>query len=144
MVHPDDVRNDALLEKLEDKERYILLVNEYCIRNCSLRALHYAEHSREALDFGAHNISAFEKSQRANGCMNLFTLLTNEQRSVLAMSNLEIAHLREMGFRHFKLQGRGHTHAGTLLSDMLRLVLRNDDADENTMHEIGHRFWESI
>ena len=41
MVHPDDVLNYDLLEKIEDKERHILLVNEYCIRNCPLRAFHY-------------------------------------------------------------------------------------------------------
>ena len=39
MVHPDDVLNDGLLEQLEDKERYILLINEYCIRHCPLRLM---------------------------------------------------------------------------------------------------------
>ncbi len=144
MVHPDDVTNDVLLEKLEDKERYILLVNEYCIRNCPLRGRHYAEHSREALDFMGYSTAGFEKAQRTNGCMSLFTLLTDERRGVLALSTPEIAHLRDMGFRHFKLQGRGHDHAGTLLSDLLRLVLRNDGEDENAMHELCHRFWETI
>ena len=30
MVHPDDVLNYDLLEKIEDKERHVLLINEYC------------------------------------------------------------------------------------------------------------------
>ena len=37
MVHPDDVLNYDLLEQIEDKERHILLINEYCIRNCPIR-----------------------------------------------------------------------------------------------------------
>ena len=51
MVHPDDVLNYDLLEKLEDKDRHILLVNEYCIRQCPLRPLHYKTLSESALDF---------------------------------------------------------------------------------------------
>ncbi len=144
MVHPDDVFNYPLLEQLEDKERYILLINEYCIRNCPLRPLHYRELSHTALDFMGYDSSEFEKKQNTNGCRSLYTLLTDEKRSVLALSTPEIARLREMGFRHFKLQGRGHANAASILFDLLRLVLRNDSATENAMHALGQHFWESL
>ncbi len=144
MVHPDDVLNDTLLEKLEDKEKYILLVNEYCIRNCPLRPLHYDELSRMALDFLSHDGAEFDAKQNTNGCRSLYTLLTDPKRGVLALNTPEIAHLRDMGFRHFKLQGRGHANASSILFDLLRLVLRNDSATENAMHALGQRFWESI
>ncbi len=144
MVHPDDVFNYELLEKLEDKERYILLVNEYCIRNCPLRGKHYDSLSRTALDFLSYDTSEFDALQATNGCRNLYTLLVDEKRSVLALNTPEIARLREMGFRHFKLQGRGHANASSILFDLLRLVLRNDSASENAMHALGQRFWESI
>ncbi len=144
MVHPDDVLNDTLLEQLRDKERYILIVNEYCIRNCPLRPFHYETLSRQALDFMGSNATMFEKAQNSNGCLNLLTQLTDKKRGVMALSIPEMTHLRDMGFRHFKLQGRGNTHAGTLLSDLLRLVLRNDEKDENAMHSLSHRFWESL
>ncbi len=144
MVHPDDVLNYKLLEKLEDKERYILLVNEYCVRNCPIRGLHYDSLSRMSLDFLSHDSSDFEKKQSTNGCRSLLTLLTDEKRGVLALNTPEIAILREMGFRHFKLQGRGHANASAILFDLLRLVLRNDNASENAMHTLGQRFWESI
>ncbi len=144
MVHPDDVFNYDLLEKLEDKEKYILLVNEYCIRNCPLRSLHYDALSRTALDFLSCDTSDFDEKQSKNGCRSLYTLLTDPKRSVLALNTPEIARLREMGFRHFKLQGRGHANASSILFDLLRLVLRNDSVSENAMHALGQRFWESI
>ena len=144
MVHPDDVLNYDLLEKLEDKERHILLVNEYCIRNCPLRGLHYDSLSQTALNFLSFDGSDFEKKQATNGCRSLYTLLTDARRSVLALNTPEIARLREMGFRHFKLQGRGHANASSILFDLLRLVLRNDTTSENALHALGQRFWESI
>ncbi len=144
MVHPDDVLNEKLLEQLEDKERHILLVNEYCIRNCPLRGQHYDALSRLSLDFSGFNTAPFEKKQKGNGCQSVQTLLTDAKRSVLALNTPEISRLREMGFRHFKLQGRGHGNAGALLADLLRLVLRYDEEDENAMHGIGQKFWESL
>lgn len=144
MVHPDDVLNYDLLEQIEDKERHILLVNEYCIRHCPLRPYHYASLSDLALNFLSNDGSDFDKRQDTNGCKDMGTLLTHEKHSVLALNNIEIKRLRDMGFRHFKLQGRGHANASSVLFDLLRLVLRNDGADENAMHAISQRFWESI
>ena len=71
-------------------------------------------------------------------------MLTDEQKSVLALNTPEIKRLRDMGFRHFKVQGRGHANASGILFDLLRLVLRNDEANENAMHRNGQMFWESI
>ncbi len=143
MVHPDDVLNYDLLEQLEDKERYILIVNEYCIRNCPIRHLHYDALSKLSLDFSGFKTAHFEKKQQGNGCQDVRNMLTSPKHSVLAQTNAEIARLRELGFRHFKLQGRGLSNAGTLMSDLLRLVLRNDAEDENAMHSLGQRFWET-
>lgn len=144
MVHPDDVLNYNLLEKIEDKERHILLINEYCIRQCPMRAYHYKTLSESALSFMSFDNSNFEARQATNGCRSLHTLLTDEQKSVLALNTPEIKRLRDMGFRHFKVQGRGHANASGILFDLLRLVLRNDEANENAMHRNGQMFWESI
>ncbi len=144
MVHPDDVLNYDLLEKIEDKERHILLVNEYCIRNCPLRPLHYKTLSESAFRFLSYDSSDFEKRQSTNGCQDLFTLLADPNRSVLCLNTPEMQRLRDMGFRHFKLQGRGHNNASSILFDLLRLALRNDAADENAMHFAGQMFWESL
>ena len=144
MVHPDDVLNYNLLKKIEDKERHILLINEYCIRNCPIRPLHYRSLSESALAFMSYDSSSFETRQAGNGCRNLHTLLTDEHKSVLALNTPEIQKLRDMGFRHFKVQGRGHANASSILFDLLRLALRNDLPGENAMHRTGQLFWESL
>lgn len=144
MIHPDDVLNYDLLEKIEDKERHILLINEYCIRNCPIRPLHYRSLSESALSFMSYDSAPFEAKQAANGCRSLYTLLTDEKKSVLALNTPEISRLREMGFRHFKVQGRGHANASAILFDLLRLVLRADEPGENAMHRNGQMFWESF
>lgn len=144
MVHPDDVLNYDLLEKIEDKDRHILLINEYCIRNCPLRAYHYNTLSKLSLNFMSFDSSDFEKKKANNGCNSLYTLLTHPEKNVLALNTPEIQKLRDMGFKHFKMQGRGHSNASSILFDLLRLVFRTDQADENAMHRNGQMFWESI
>ncbi len=144
MVHPDDVLNYDLLEQIEDKERHILLINEYCIRNCPIRPFHYHSLSESSLAFMSYDNSKFEKRQATNGCRSLYTLLADEHKSVLALNTPEIQKLRDMGFRHFKVQGRGHANASSILFDLLRLALRNDAPGENAMHRNGQMFWESI
>lgn len=144
MVHPDDVRRPELLEKLEDKDKYILIINEYCIRNCPIRPYHYRTLSEYALNFLSYDDSHFMKAKAGNGCGELHTLLSDETRRVLALNEPELDALYDMGFRHFKLQGRGHANAVPLLTDLLRLILRSDTATQNSMHAAGVRFWESL
>ena len=144
MVHPDDVLNYDLLEKLEDKDRYILLINEYCIRNCPIRAFHSQTMSQMSLNYTGYDDSEFERRRSTNGCVNLLTLLANSDKGVLALSTPEIERLYAMGFRHFKVQGRGAPNAGPISLDLLRLVLGRDTDDENAMHRNSQMFWESI
>ena len=144
MVHPDDVLNYDLLESLEDKNRYILLINEYCIRACPLRGFHYRSLSENALNFLGYDGREFDKRQVGNGCRELEKMLTMERYGVLALNTPEIQRLYDMGFRHFKLQGRGHSNASSILFDLMRLTWRNDAANENRMHAICQRFLESL
>ena len=80
MVHPDDVLNYDLLEKIEDKERHILLVNEYCIRHCPLRPYHYSSLSEMSLDYFGYDGSDFDKRQNTNGCNAFYARLTENFR----------------------------------------------------------------
>ena len=123
---------------------WLLLVNEYCIRNCPIRSFHYRSLSELALNFLSYDDSRFAQAQANNGCGNLHTLLSDEKRRVLALNEPEINALYDMGFRHFKLQGRGHANAAPLLADLLRLILRSDGPAESSMHAVGVRFWESL
>lgn len=144
MVHPDDVLNTDLLSKLEDKDRYICLINEYCIRNCPLRPYHYKSLSEESLNFLSYDGTAFDKKQMTNGCRDIQTMLTDPAKGVLALSTPEIQRLYDMGYRHFKLQGRGNANASGILFDLIRLVLRNDEPGENDMHAVVQHFWEHL
>lgn len=144
MVHPDDVLNDSLLESLEDKGRYTLLVNEYCIRNCPIRPYHYKSLSEQALDFFGYDGQEFERRQLNNGCRDLSRMLTEERLGVLALHTQELAHLYEMGFRRFKLQGRGHANASSILFDLMRLAWRTDRPDENVMQAVAQQFLEHL
>lgn len=144
MVHPDDVLHPELLEQLENKDKYILLINEYCIRNCPIRHLHYRELSQTSLTYLSHDAREFEEKQAKNGCRNISAMLANNRHSVLALNEQEMKTLYDLGFRHFKIQGRGHSNAVPLLTDLLRLCLRPDKEDENAMHATSVRFWESL
>lgn len=144
MVHPDDVLNYDLLEKLEDKQRYICLVNEYCIRNCPLRPFHYKSLSEESLNFIGYDGREFESAQSKNGCRDLQRMLMDPQAGVLALNVPELRCLYDMGFRHFKLQGRGHANGAAILFDLIRLAWKNDAPSENTMHAVAQRFLESL
>lgn len=144
MVHPDDVLNDELLLRLGEKDRYICLVNEYCIRQCPLRVMHYRTHSANALDFFGYDSSEFNKLQQKNGCADLRHMLCHEKNGVLALNTPELQHLYDLGFRHFKLQGRGHTNASAILFDLIRLALRQDAPSENMMHAVSQRLMEYL
>lgn len=143
MIHPDDTVNFDLLEKLEDKDKYELIVNEFCMRSCPIRHLHYESLSKTALHFFSCDNSDFDKLIAKNGC-NFVNYLLSSPHSTAALTRDEIKRLYDMGFRRFKLQGRGLANAAPILFDLLRLVLREDEADENVMQTIKMRFWEML
>lgn len=136
MIHPDDVFNWDLLEKLDDRDRYEFIINEYCIRNCPLRPEHYRMMSLMSFDYFGFDGDSFARKLEKNGCRSLATLLTSRKHGTSALSVKEISRIYEMGFRNFKMQGRGAGDAGLILFDLLRLVLNEDEEDENAMHRI--------
>ncbi len=142
MMHPDDVLNLEFIDQLPDKERIILLINEYCVRNCPIRHWHYDVLSSLSINPYEEADAEFTKLQANNGCTSLHNLLTSSQHGTIAQSDSEIEKLYQMGFRHFKLQGRGIGNAVPQLTNMLRLILRVDGANENSMHAIQQLFWE--
>ncbi len=144
MIHPDDVFNFDLLEKLEDKDRYELIVNEYCIRHCPIRALHYRVLSQWSLDYLGFPGDKAEDRMAKNGCSSLEVLATHPRHFAVALSHDELKKAYDMGFRKFKVQGRGHANASLSLFDLLRLTLKEDTLDENRMHLLKLQFLESI
>lgn len=143
MIHPDDTFNFKLLEQLENKHQFELIINEYCIRNCPIRHLHYKSLSQSALNFFGHE-DEFEKTRRGNGCSSLNVLLNSTTKNVSALNTAEIEQLYQMGFRVFKMQGRGMTNASGILFDLLRLLLNSERDDAIILTRLKRQFLESL
>lgn len=144
MIHPDDVFNYDLLEQLEDKEHYELILNEYCMRNCPMRAYHYTTMAEQAFDIDGYDTTKFYKALERNGCRDLPAMLTNPRVGVAALSTPEIQRLYDMGFRKFKLQGRAHPNALPLIYDLLRFMLPEEHEDDTLWLSLGTAFLESF
>ena len=126
MIHPDDNFDLELLAKLEEKDRYEILVNEPCIRNCQRRKLHYTLLSENSLR--PHDSILIQKIHdltRLNQCDSPDLLFhpagAPHRTSVLADS--EIRRLYELGFRNLKVQGRGMCSPTAMLLELSRLML---------------------
>lgn len=143
MVHPNDADNFVLMEKLEDKDKYEILVNENCVRQCPIRHKHYDSLSKTALNFLGYD-DHFEELRLKNGCAKLDVLLSSSSICTTQLAPPEIKTLYNMGYRKFKIQGRGLMNSGSQIFDMLRLMLRADEPDEYIMTDTKARFLEFI
>ena len=144
MIHPDDVFNYSLLEQLEDKNRYELILNEYCMRNCPMRAFHYNTMAEQAFNIDGYDTTKFYTALERNGCRNLTAMLTDPKVGVSALTTPEIQTLYDMGFRKFKLQGRAHPNAMPLIYDLLRFMLPEEDENDTLWLSLGTAFLESF
>ena len=115
MVHPDDNFNKPLLEKMaEDPHKYELLVNEMCSLFCPVRDEHYYFYARTTLQPRKGNFiikdpnlpSAFP--EKICGRVNYFNPDPSKRTNIRStqLNVEEVKTLYDMGFRHFKLQGR--------------------------------------
>lgn len=144
MIHPDDVFNFDLLEKLEDKGRYELILNEYCMRNCPMRAFHYTTMAEQAFDIDGYDTTKFYKALSRNGCSSTNAMLADPAVGVAALTTPEIDRLYEMGFRKFKLQGRAHPNALPLINDLLRFMLPPGEQQDTLWLSFCTAFLESF
>lgn len=127
VVHPDDGRNPKLLEQLEP-EKAEILVNENCGPNCPHRARHYDGFARLQQARGTDQQGPVEQElqqlETNCRCPNFLPRLPNRERSCnLTMPELKAAY--DLGFRHFKLQGRANdpfTYAFDLTRYMLEPI----------------------
>lgn len=110
VLQPDDNFNVALLTEIKNKERFELLVNEGCVRNCPYRKQHYDAMSNIALkgytDFSP--ISIYTGIGNRCGQFNYSHPTPSKRPTSVScrMKNNEVSELYDLGFRHFKLQGR--------------------------------------
>lgn len=126
MLHPDDVLNPALLRQLKNKDKYALLVNEPCVRNCQVRQRHYQIVSDSVTNILDPTLADKEWQLTVqNGCKNLETLLLDDERRTLVLSSAEIQGLYGLGFRHFKIQGRGMRSEQAMFLELHRILFNH-------------------
>ena len=127
MVHPDDVVNPDLLRQLEHKDKYALLINEPCIRNCQVRKRHYQIVSDSVTNILDPTFGEKEWALTVqNGCKNLENLLLAEENRTLVLSSAEIKGLYDLGFRHFKIQGRGMRSEYAMILELYRVLFNHN------------------
>ncbi len=140
MLHPDDGFNIPLLKKIADSgkmEQYEIIVNENCVKDCSVRKSCYQSIGKDAIT-GWHGQFHFVDSYPEHdaeddnpdpkcGRMNYFHS-DPKYRTAKRSGNFTLKELEEiydMGFRHFKLQGRDDQWT-FMRYDFIRYVLESD------------------
>lgn len=116
LVVPDyrDNVNKEFLESLEDKDKIELLINPYCNPECKCREDHYMRLSKQQIGF---------KNMFSEPC-------PDEQRGFLEVLKMyptvfkteDISTLIEMGFKHFKIEGRTNHNVDVIESYVYYMV----------------------
>lgn len=157
VVHPDDCRNPELLDQL-DRDKAEIILNENCAIHCPSRPRHYDVYARwqKAISGGqpAITLNSFtpaserqmlewEMRQIMDQCgspMDLECLIRRKRNCNLTDAETRIVY--DLGFRHFKLQGRSdfphfyaydltryllepHLVAPVVYKTLLRTILNN-------------------
>jgi collagenase-like PrtC family protease len=142
VVHLDDYQDPRLLDQL-DRTRAEIIVNENCLRGCPRRARHYEltarEHQcvvdRQLTVTGGPGDTLLQR-RRAEQEVEQFMAdcpanplnrqIGKRQRNCNFTRN-ELKSLYDMGFRHFKIQGR-NDNAFVFAYDLARYTLEPDCA----------------
>jgi len=108
-----------------DPEKIEIIVNEPCIFNCHNRAAHYRLIANASSD--VYNIEHFEtvKAFVRSKCRVSKQITHEEKTRNCRLTQSEVKHLYDAGFRHFKIQGR--SDAGYLFFyDLCEYILEKD------------------
>jgi len=115
VLHPDDNFDIPLLEELSPyADRIEILVNEPCVVNCKIRKLHYTSVAQKGLSF-KEELSVNNEDEHEWNFFNLTEAIdcgldvANKPKinvRTCASSGTEVIEMYNMGYRHFKLQGR--------------------------------------
>ena len=124
VVHPDDCRDLKLLDQL-DRDKAEIIINENCVADCPTRPKHYDAYARlqRALGTPQEQVVQNEINQIVASCHS--PLRPNrlcEHRRSCNLDRAELKAIYDMGFRHFKLQGRADDPF-TYAYDLVRITL---------------------
>ena len=116
LVVPDyrDNINKEFLESLKHKEKIELLVNPYCNPECKRRAEHYKILSTQQIGFS--EMSEFRCPDENRGFLEVLGMYP----TVLKKENIQ--ELIQMGFKHFKIEGRTNHNVDVIESYVYYMV----------------------
>ena len=101
-----DNKNMNFLEKLEDKNKIEILINEKCPSACKIRKMHYELASKKiCYKMPASECPAFDCLRSKADTKGFYRCLKNSLDTNLTHSEL-YGKYYDMGFRHFKIVGR--------------------------------------
>lgn len=120
-----DYRNNnnyEFLEKIEDKGRVEIVLNEICSPDCKVRKEHFDYHSKMQLNYETLNSYDWECNDGSEGFYKSF-----KNRSFVKLEDLQ--RLKEMGFKHFKIQGR-YGNPAEVLENYVYYMIKPEYRDE--------------
>lgn len=112
VLQPDDNFNLELLNSLKQKEKFELLVNEPCVKDCSFRKRHYDDTSKVAIG-GYKDYSPMKKYFEMGSVCGIINYSNPDPRmrtrkTSCRMTREEVKEVYDLGFHLFKLQGRSN------------------------------------
>lgn len=125
-IHPADNVKWDMMEKLSDKDKFEITINDPCLRTCPVRRDHMKALSliREN-PYSAEFLQQRHKLLQMARCEQIGTNLEKEKMTLL-LTNSEWRRLYEMGFRRFRIQSESFRNEITFLWDMCRALLGYD------------------
>ncbi len=133
VVDPDDSRDLKLMDQL-DRDKAEIMLNESCVAFCPDRARHYQAYARLQRAIGTPDQQAAQAEAdriRASCRSPMSVNLAGHNERSCNMERSEVKALYDMGFRHFKLQGR-LDDPFTFSYDLVRFLLEPDIAAPRT------------
>jgi len=135
VVAVDDYFNFELLEKL-DKDKAEILVNSPCVMGCPHKAEHYDKmaslHEHHSL-LDMVDLEDFQKSHCK--AYPIRKQIGHGRNYMLTYS--ELKKIYDLGFRHFKLQGRYTASQSSILYDMATYIFEPDYMSALIFHAFG-------
>ncbi len=120
ILHPADGSRSEITKDLKDKNKFVFIVNDPCLRTCPVRRDHLRCLSACRLEpFKVEHQHSIAKLIQQTACMEPAAMLSG-QSSNLSRAQLEA--LYADGFRYFAFQSQRFEQMATLLSDIMNTL----------------------
>lgn len=116
----NDNKNEEVIKNIDNREKIEILINESCMANCPAREAHYRHISIEQLGVNSNQNKFKCISPKST---NIFDVSTDQHKQNHFISCDELySKYVNLGFKNFKIQGRGMPMIYTLESYLMYMV----------------------